>query len=50
MAALVQRARLALALGFAEMAKDELPCNCFYGDGLPRYVTPDRKPAHRCGR
>jgi hypothetical protein len=45
-----ERARLALAIGFAELAKDELPCDCFYADGSPRFVTPDRKPVHRCGR
>jgi hypothetical protein len=49
-AALVERARKALAIGLAELAKDELPCGCFYADGSPRFVTPDRKPVHRCGR
>lgn len=45
-----ERARLALAIGFAELAKDELPCDCFYADGEPRYVTPQKRPVHRCGR
>lgn len=45
-----ERARLALAIGFAFLDAQELPCTCFYPDGQPRYVTLDKKPAHRCGR
>ncbi len=49
-AALVARTRKIMAAGLVALGIDLGPCECFYDDGLPRYVTPDKRPAHRCGR
>lgn len=49
-AAIVARAREALAIGLAVIAAREGPCNCRYDDGEPRYTTPDGRLSHRCGR
>lgn len=49
-AATAERARRALAIGFAELNKDDIECDCFYADGSPRFVTPNKQAVHRCGR
>lgn len=42
------RARLALALGWERLNLD--PCHCTYPDGRKRFVNPEGKPVHVCGR
>lgn len=45
---LAERARLALALGMAQLESLDVECHCFYPGGRARYVTADGKPVHQC--
>ena len=49
-AALSVRACLAIKLGLAILEGASGPCECFYDDGLPRFVDAAKKTVHRCGR
>ncbi len=49
-ARICERAHRALAIGFAILDREPLPCECRYPDGKPRYVGNDGRLRHVCGR